>query len=75
MPLAMVFGEGKYAVSVRQEIIDSVAEDIVYDVWEKMPSNARTHEVIGYVIERAKKLSDSMMVTYVSRIDPEEHTK
>ncbi|MCD8356284.1 MAG: hypothetical protein LUE11_06905 [Clostridia bacterium] len=75
MPLATMFGEGKYSITIRQDIIDSVAEDIVYDVWEKMPSNARTPEIIKCVIKRAEELADSMLVTYVSHTNLEEHMK
>lgn len=75
MPLATIFGQGKYAITIRDDIIESVAEDIVCDVWEKMPPNARTPEIIKHVIERAGELTNSMLVTYVSRTNLEEHMK
>lgn len=68
------FGDGQYAVVVKKSEIDSIAESVVRDVWEKLPSDARTPEVIGYVIERAKELSSGMLVTYVSHTNLEERT-
>lgn len=68
------FGDGSHTVVVKKSEIDSIAESVVRDVWGKLPSDARTPEVIGYVIERAKELSSGMLVTYVSHTNLEERT-
>lgn len=73
--MAFAFGKGKYSIFVGEATTDRIAEDVVREVYEKLPSNARTPEIIKYVIERAKGLVDSIPVTYASRINPEEHTK
>lgn len=70
--MRLVFGKGKYSATVKEEILDSIAEDVVRGVYEKLPSNARTAEIIKYVIERAKELTDSIPVTYASHTNLEE---
>lgn len=59
------FGMGQYEVIMPTETIDGIAEGIVHDVWSKLPDNARTPEVIKFVVKRAEELTDSMLVAYL----------
>lgn len=74
-PTSVTFGSGKYTSVVQKEVVDEIAEQVVRDVCAKLPSNTRTPEIIRYVIERAKELSDCMLLTYAFQPNPEEHMR